>query len=120
MTTLYTAIGLFATGALIGLYLLTLVLQNKETPKAVAFIHGTFVVVAFILLITYVTKNSPGPIESVVLFGMAALGGVVLIYRDITGKKIPKWLAITHGLTAITGFVFLLLYTFAGKNPIVS
>lgn len=120
MTTLYTIIGLFASSALIGLYLLVLVLQNKETPKAVSFVHGGFVVVAFILLISYLVKNSPGPIESVVLFAMAAVGGVVLIYRDITGKKIPKWLAIAHGLLAVSGFIFLLIYTFGDKSPIAA
>lgn len=117
MNTLYTIIGLFGIGALIGLYLLALVLQNKETPKAVAFIHGGFVVVAFVLLLSYVFKNKPSPVESVVLFALAALGGIVLIYRDITGKGIPKWLAVGHGLLAVAGFVFLLLYTFGDKAP---
>ncbi len=118
MNTLYTIIGLFAVGALIGLYLLTLILKNKETPKAVTFIHGGFVVVALILLIIYLTKNKPGPVESVVLFALAAMGGIFLVYRDITGKKIPKWLAVAHGLLAITGFIFLLLYTFGKDTPV--
>jgi zinc transporter ZupT len=113
MNTLYAIIGLFALGAIIGMYLLTLVLQNKETPKAAAFVHGLFVVIAVIMLVVYITKNTPGPIESLVLFIIAALGGLVLIYRDLTGKKIPKWLAVVHGLAAVTGFAFLLLFTFS-------
>jgi hypothetical protein len=51
--------------------------------------------------------------ESIVLFVMAALGGLVLIYRDMTGKSIPKWLAVGHGLIAVAGFIFLLIYTFS-------
>lgn len=109
---LYTIIALFALGAILGFYLLTLVLQRKETPKAVAFIHGGFVAVALIMLIVYLTNHEPGPMESVVLFVIAALGGLVLIYRDLTGQPIPKWLAVTHGLVAVTGFVFLLVYAF--------
>ena len=112
MNILYTIIGLFALGAIIGIYLLTLVLQDKETPKAAAFIHGIFVVIALIMLIVYLTNHSPGPIESLVLFVVAALGGLVLIYRDLTGKKIPKWLAVVHGLAAVAGFAFLLIFTF--------
>lgn len=112
MNLIYTIIGLFALGALLGMYLLTLVLQNKETPKFVAFIHGLFVAVALVMLIVYTTKNGPGPVESLVLFVMAALGGFILIYRDLTGKSIPKWLAVGHGLLAVAGFVFLLVYTF--------
>jgi hypothetical protein len=108
--TLYAIIGLFALGALIGLYLLTLVLQKKETPKMAAFVHGIFVAIALILLIVYGINHPPTPIESIVLFVLAALGGLVLIFRDLTGKSLPKWLALGHGLIAIAGFIFLLVY----------
>jgi hypothetical protein len=112
MNTLYLIIALFALGALIGMYLLALVLQKKETPKFVAFIHGVFVAAALVLLIIY-NSSHPGLIESIVLFVMAALGGVVLIFRDLTGKPIPKWLAVAHGLIAVTGFIFLLMFAFS-------
>lgn len=56
MNTLYAIIGLFALGAIVGMYLLAMVLQSKETPKAVALIHGTFVGVGLILLILYYVK----------------------------------------------------------------
>jgi hypothetical protein len=112
MNTLYTIIGLFALGAIVGMYLLTLVLQSKETPKAAVFVHGLFVVVALIMLIVYITKNTPSPIESLVLFIIAATGGLVMVFRDFTGKPIPKWLAVVHGLAAVAGFTFLLIFTF--------
>jgi hypothetical protein len=111
MNTLYLIIALFALGAIMGMYLLALVLQRKETPKFVAFIHGAFVAVALVLLIVYNLKH-PGLMESIVLFIVAALGGLVLIVRDLTGKPIPKWLAVVHGLIAVTGFVFLLVAAF--------
>jgi hypothetical protein len=111
MNTLYLVIALFALGALIGMYLLSLVLQKKETPKAIALIHGLFVAVALVLLIVY-TSNHPGPIESIVLFVLAALGGLVLFIRDLTGKPLPKWLALGHGLIAVAGFIFLLVFAF--------
>ncbi|MGZ4090827.1 MAG: hypothetical protein ACXVNO_08935, partial [Bacteroidia bacterium] len=76
MNTLYLIIGLFALGALIGMYLLALVLQQKTTPKIVALIHGAFVAAALILLVYYTTQNGPGPIESIILFIVAALGGL--------------------------------------------
>jgi hypothetical protein len=113
MNTLYLIIGLFALGALIGMYLLALVIQKKETPKSIAFIHGLFVATALVVLIVYSVKNAPGPIESIVLFVMAALGGFVLIVRDLTGRSLPRWLAVTHGLIAVAGFVFLLAHAFS-------
>ncbi|MDB5228044.1 MAG: hypothetical protein JWN78_2237 [Bacteroidota bacterium] len=109
---LYSIIGLFALGAIGGMYLLALVLQNKETPKAVALIHGAFVATALILLIVYSRSNGPGFTESIVLFVVAATGGAYLFLRDVTGKSIPKWLAVGHGLIAVTGFVFLLYSAF--------
>lgn len=112
MNTLYAIIGIFAVGAMIGLYLLTLILQDKATPKGIAFTHGLFVVAAVIMLIIYISDHPPGPIESLIAFIVAALGGLIVFYRDITGKKIPKWLAVVHGLVAVTGFVLLIVFTF--------
>jgi zinc transporter ZupT len=112
MNTLYLSISLFALGAIIGTYLLSFVLQKKEIPKLFAFIHGAFVVIAFILLIHYGYQHEAGLIESIILFVVAALGGITLIIRDVTGKSLPKWLAISHGLIAVTGFTSLFIYAF--------
>jgi hypothetical protein len=111
MTMLYTIIGLFALGAIVGLYLLTLILQSKETPKAIVLLHGVFVVIALVMLIIYTTRNTPGPLESLVLFIIAAAGGLVVAYKDFTGQKIPRWLAVVHGVIALGGFIFLLAFT---------
>lgn len=112
MSTLYWIITLFALGALVGLYLLALVLQKKETPLFVALIHGAFVVCAFILLIYYASERETGLTESIILFFLAAIGGLTLFIRDVLGKSLPDWLAIGHGMVAIVGFIFLLLNTF--------
>ena len=112
MNTLYWIITLFALGALVGLYLLSLVLQKKETPKVVALIHGAFVATALILLIYYANEHKAGLTESIVLFILAALGGLTLFIRDVTGKPLPAWFAIGHGTLAVLGFIFLLFYAF--------
>jgi len=112
MNTIYSIVGLFSLGALLGMYLLAMVLQNKETPKFVTVLHGLFVATALVILIIYACNEGPDFIASIVLFVMAAAGGAVLVYRDITAKKIPKWLAVTHGLLAAAGFVILLLKVF--------
>jgi hypothetical protein len=75
-------------------------------------VHGFLAVIGLVLLLYYTFTNKPGPIESAVLFVIAALGGIVVAVRDITGKSVPKWLATLHGLIAVTGFVFLLLFVF--------
>ena len=109
---LYTIIALFALAALLGLSLLSYVLRTKETPKAVMVLHGLFAATALVLLIIYTTGKNPGPVESIVLFVIAALGGLIMAIRDISGKPVPKWLAVLHGLIAVTGFVTLLVFAF--------
>jgi len=109
---LISAILFFALAALLGLYLLSFVLQNKNTPKGVAFTHGPLAATGLIILIIYAFFHNPSPIVSIILFVLAAFGGVMLIFRDLTGKSVPKWMAVGHGLTAIVGFVFLIIFTF--------
>jgi hypothetical protein len=108
---LYTIIAVFALAAILGGVLITHVLRNKETPKGIVIIHGLFAATALILLLVYVFGNKPGPVEAAVLFVMAATGGFIMVARDLSGRSIPKWLAIAHGLLAVTGFIFLIVFT---------
>ncbi|MDO6391545.1 hypothetical protein Q4E40_15510 [Pontibacter sp. BT731] len=112
MNLIYTSIGFFALAALLGMYLLTFVLRGKETPKAIVFSHGPMAVVGLVLLIIYIARGGPNPWESLVLFVLAALGGLYMISRDLTGRPIPKALAVGHGLLAVGGFVLLLVFAF--------
>ncbi len=112
MNMIYTAIAIFGMTAIIGIYLLSLILRDKKTPKGAAFVHGLFAVIGLIILIVYCVGNDPGPIESIIAFVIAALGGFVLVYRDVTGKGVPKWLGIVHGLAAVIGYGFLIYFAF--------
>lgn len=109
---LILSIFLFATAALLGVYLLSFVLQDKNTPKAVAFTHGPLAATGLILLILYAIIYTPKPIISILIFIIAALGGFTLVFRDLTGKSMPKWLALGHGFIAVIGFVFLIFFAF--------
>src|SRR5437016_176609 len=109
---LILAIIMFGLAAVLGFYLLSFILQNKNTPKGVAFTHGPLAGFALILLIIYALLHHPAPLISIILFVLAALGGVMLIYRDLTGKSLPKWMAVGHGLTAVAGFIILIIFAF--------
>lgn len=109
---IYIAIAVLSLTAILGLYLLSLLLRNKSTPKGVTIIHGLMAAAALILIIIYSFVNKPSPWESVIALVIAALGGFMLNYRDITGKSVPKWLGIGHGLVAITGFALLIYFAF--------
>ncbi|ASQ45599.1 hypothetical protein [Legionella clemsonensis] len=108
---LILAIIFFSLAAILGLYLLTYVLTEKHTPKGVAIIHGSTASLGLVLLIIYSLLYQT-PTASLIVFILAALGGLYLFYRDITGKEIPKLLAIGHGSIAIIGFILLIVFTF--------
>jgi drug/metabolite transporter superfamily protein YnfA len=112
MGTVYTIVTILGMAAIVGMYLLSLVLRHKETPKGLSFIHGIFAVAGLLLLIYYTTCGNSSLTRSMIIFIIAAIGGIALIYRDITGNKVPSWLAIGHGLIAVTGFVFLIIDAF--------
>jgi hypothetical protein len=109
---LISAIVLFSLAMLLGIFLLTFVLRGKHTPKAVAFTHGPLAAAGLVLLIAYAFQHRPAPIESLLLFAVAALGGFVLIAIDLTRTSVPKWMAVLHGLIALTGLVLLLRFAF--------
>lgn len=92
-----------------GMYLLSYVLEGKHTPKGVALIHGGAGVAGVLVLIGAAFYDYR-LFYIVGVFVLAACGGIVLFMHDIYGKKIPKILAVGHGLVAIAGFSALLLY----------
>ena len=109
---LILAIIIFALAAMLGMYLLTFILQNKNTPKGVTFTHGPLAVCGVLILIIYSLIYSHKPIISLSIFILAAFGGLILIHQDLTERSIPKWLALGHGLAAIIGLIALVIFTF--------
>lgn len=111
---LILSIAFFTIAVLLGALLASYVLTNKNTPKAVAFIHGAFAVAGLVLLILYLlisnTFISWLPFLSLGLFVLAALGGGLLIYKDLTGKPIPKLVVVGHGTAALAGLIILVYF----------
>jgi hypothetical protein len=54
---------------------------------------------------------------AVLIFAIAALGGLVLALNHFRGKDRPWPLAILHGLLAATGLVILLVAVMGGGAP---
>lgn len=109
---LYLAIALFGVAAILGAVLLVHLLQNNTIPKKLAMTHGIFASIGIVLLVIYATFNSPKPIVSIVIFILAAAGGITLVHKQLTGKPLPKLVAVGHGLLAIIGFITLVLFSF--------
>lgn len=107
---LMSALGFFLLAVVLGLYLLSLVLRSKKIPKAVAMTHGFFAAIGLILLVVYPFYYKPAPMTSMILFIFAALGGLTMMYKGITGKPVPAWMALGHGTVAIIGVATLVVF----------
>lgn len=104
--------------AIVGIIMLYYLLAGRPIPKGMAFVHGPLALAGLIVLIIYAvtTSSHHKHYESITLFSVAAVGGVVLFYRDITGKSLPKWLGVLHGVLALAGIVAILLHSVGGKS----
>lgn len=105
-------VAIFLIAALLGLFLISYILTNKNTPKGIAFMHGGIAATGIVLLIIYMFMYSSKPYLALIFFVLAAIGGFIMMYRDITGMDLPKWLPLGHGLIAVVGFVLLLIALF--------
>ena len=107
---LYLTIGLFAIAAVMGIIILKNWLTSANTSRTVVYAHGIFAAIALVLLLVHTLRDpATGLKTSLILFVVAALGGFYMFFRDLKGKYSPVWLAVTHGLLAVAGFIFLLV-----------
>lgn len=109
---LFTAVVFFVVAAFLGTFLLRAILINKPTPKPVVFMHGSIAGLALLALVTYVALGHTAPllITSLVLFILAAIGGLTMFTLDMSGKSVPKMLAIGHPILAVISVILLIVY----------
>jgi hypothetical protein len=108
---LTTAVILFLVGAVFGLLVWLKVMGGKPTSKPVALVHGLIVVIAFLLVVVYsVSATGPIPLASIILFAVAAVGGLTLFIRDLSKTPGPKWLAVVHPVIAVIALILLVVF----------
>ena len=109
MDRIYAALATFGIGALIGLFILIMIFNNRKAPLWLTLLHGALGLGGIGLLVFY-SMHFPGPIVSIVIFAIAATGGLLVFYHDVQNKPIPKWLAVLHGVVAVGGIISLVVY----------
>jgi len=97
---------------LFGAIVLTAILKNKKTPKPIVLLHGCAALFSILVLASYIAAGHFDYllITSVVLFILAALGGLSLLIIDVLHKSISKVIIIVHPLIALSGFIVLFIY----------
>lgn len=103
----------FAVAALIGIILVSMYSKGKMTVNG-ALLHGLFAVIGVILLIVSAVKGQTTTISNyaLILFIIAALGGLVLITSHLTKGMLPKPIIAVHAVVAVAGFLMMLSGTF--------
>ena len=108
---LYLTVGIFALAAFIGVVILKNWLTSAHTSRTVIYAHGFFAAVALVLLLIHVIRDpSTALYSSLLLFALAAVVGFYMFFQDLKKKFSPTWMAITHALIAVAGFIVLLLF----------
>jgi hypothetical protein len=107
---LYLIVILFALAAIVGVVILKNWLTAINTARSTIYLHGILAAVPLVLLLLYYVRNPEVNFRnSLVLFGVAALVGFYMFFREIKGKFSPAWMAIAHGLVAVAGLLFLII-----------
>ncbi|MEJ2252960.1 MAG: hypothetical protein P8Y75_01075 [Nitrospirota bacterium] len=110
---------LFALAALGGATLAYLHMSGKHVPVVLALGHGVVAASGLVLFIVGLAQVQAGglAIFSLILFVLAAFGGLTLFSAHLKKRKLPVGLIFLHAGAALTAFVLLLISLALGSTP---
>jgi hypothetical protein len=108
------AVGLFALGAVTGLYLAVQHFRGQALSLGAALAHGAFGAAGLVVLALALKAAGFAGLGVVALgvFVVAALGGFLLFSFHLRGKRLPSAVVVIHALAAVAAFVLLVAVTF--------
>ncbi|MGH8251309.1 MAG: hypothetical protein ACREVI_11560 [Steroidobacteraceae bacterium] len=104
------AVLLIVVAAAIGLYMAVQHFRGHTPPKAgLAILHGLLAVSGVIVLLLGVWEIGFGTTHTwaLVLFAVAALGGLYLVSHHMRQRPLPNGVIVIHGLVAVIAFLVL-------------
>ena len=114
---LTNAVWIYAVAAVIGVYMGVLHSRGRTPPPvAAAVLHGVFAVTATVVLLLGVLEVGLGATVhtwALVLFVLAALGGLYLVSFHFRGRPLPGGVIVLHAMIAVIAFLILLVAVFA-------
>lgn len=105
------AVILIALGAVVGLTMAVQHFRGRTPPApALAIVHGLLAGSGVIVLLLGVWEMGFGTAHTwaLVLFGVAALGGLYLLSHHMRQRALPGAVVVIHGLVAAVAFLVLL------------
>ncbi|CAM4452022.1 MAG: hypothetical protein LEGION0403_FIIPPAGN_02312 [Legionella sp.] len=109
---LILAICLFILAATFGIAILIAILQDLPANKIALVGHGLVAGIAIATMVAYLIIYGPAPllVASLILFLLAAMGGLTLFTMGRKKMNVPKLLVIIHPLVALAALVTLIIY----------
>jgi hypothetical protein len=109
-----TAAVLIAVAAVLGIAMAVMRVRGTERPPTgLALAHGAIAALGVVLYLIVVVGADPTPtlgVVAIVLFVLAALGGLVLFGAfHLQGKALSIPLVVVHGAVAAVAYVLLLV-----------
>lgn len=109
---IYTSIGFFCVAAIIGIILITQILNEKTISRILIVLHTVIATTGLILLLIYTLRRySYYLISSLTLFVLAAGLGIILIKKYIPEGPSVKAIALCYALMALSGLIMLFVFT---------
>jgi glucose uptake protein GlcU len=105
------AVILIALGAILGLTMAVQHFKGRTPPATpLAILHGLLAGSGVIVLLLGVWDLGFGTAHTwaLVLFGIAALGGLYLVSHHMRQRPLPNGVIVIHGLVAVVAFLVLL------------
>jgi hypothetical protein len=109
---IWAAIACFGLAAVLGAMLANGRLKSKPLPANVALAHGVLAGAGAVLLVVLALQGwlAGLGVVALVIFGGAALGGVMLFSSRSRPGGVPRPLLFGHAGAAATALVLLLVY----------
>lgn len=111
---LHTALIVFAIGACGGLFLAWHVLRGRFAPWAVSILHGLLGATGIAVLLALILRGGATRVTvgALILFAVAACGGLFLASFHARKALPPKVIVLVHAGIALTAFGTLLYAAF--------
>ncbi len=114
---IFLALGLFVLAALVGATMAVMHSIGKISPPVpLVVLHGVFAASGLVVLLLALWPHFSGrAVWALVLFVLAALGGLTLVLGfHLRGKPLPSGLIAAHGALAVIAFLILLMAAVSG------
>jgi uncharacterized membrane protein HdeD (DUF308 family) len=104
-----TAIAFLSLSGVFGLCIEVFSFKRTSAFSLKVFAHGFVAITGLLMLFSYAFNQQQEALQTIILFVLAAIGGLVSLALDLAGRFTPGWMAVLHVIVSVCGFILLVL-----------